>query len=111
VHYVPVLGARSTGWEYFDGTSYRSLNMPGAITVNNVEAYEAACLAGLGLVQVPAKGVRHHIEAGRLVEVLADQPSEPMPVTLLYAHRRNLSQRLQVFMEWMAQILAPYLDP
>ena len=111
VHYVPVLGARSTGWEYLDGTVYRSLNMPGAITVNNVEAYEAACLAGLGLVQVPAKGVSHHIEAGRLVEVLAEHPSEPMPVALLYAHRRNLSQRLKAFMDWMAQILAPYLDP
>ena len=111
VHYVPVLGARSTGWEYLDGTVYRSLHMPGAITVNNVEAYEAACLAGLGLVQVPAKGVSHHIESGRLVEVLAEHPSEPMPVALLYAHRRNLSQRLKAFMDWMAQILAPYLDP
>jgi DNA-binding transcriptional LysR family regulator len=111
VHYVPTLGARSTGWEYFDGTAYRNLNMPGAITVNNVEAYEAACLAGLGLVQVPAKGVAHHIEQGRLVEVLADFPSEPMPVALLYAHRRNLSQRLKVFMNWMAEILAPYLEP
>lgn len=111
VHYVPTLGARSSGWEYFDGTAYRNLNMPGAVTVNNVEAYEAACLAGLGLVQVPAKGVAHHIEQGRLVEVLADFPSEPMPVALLYAHRRNLSQRLKVFMDWMAQIFAPYLDP
>jgi DNA-binding transcriptional LysR family regulator len=90
VHYVPTLGARSTGWEYFDGAKYRNLDMPGAITVNNVEAYEAACLAGLGL---------------------ADFPSEPMPVALLYAHRRNLSQRLKAFMNWMAQILAPYLDP
>jgi DNA-binding transcriptional LysR family regulator len=111
VHYVPTLGARSTGWEYFDGTAYRNLHMPGAITVNNVEAYEAACLAGLGLVQVPAKGVVHHIEQGRLVEVLADFPSEPMPVALLYAHRRNLTQRLKVFMDWMAAILAPYLEP
>jgi DNA-binding transcriptional LysR family regulator len=111
VHYVPVLGARSMGWEYFDGTTYRTLSMPGAITVNNAEAYEAACLAGLGLVQMPVKGARQYIEAGRLVEVLTDYPSEPMPVALLYAHRRNLSQRLKAFMDWIAQTLAPDLDP
>jgi DNA-binding transcriptional LysR family regulator len=111
VHYVPTLGARSSGWEYFDGTAYRNLSMPGAITVNSVEAYHAACLAGLGLVQVPAKGVAHDIEQGRLVEVLSEFPSEPMLVWLLYAHRRNLSQRLKVFMTWMADVLAPYLDP
>jgi DNA-binding transcriptional LysR family regulator len=111
VHYVPTLGARSSGFEYFDGTAYRNLSMSGAITVNSVEAYEAACLAGLGIVQVPAKGVAHHLEQGRMVEVLPEFPCEPMPVSLLYAHRRNLSQRLKVFMTWMTALLAPYLDP
>ncbi|HEU4624881.1 MAG TPA: LysR family transcriptional regulator [Steroidobacteraceae bacterium] len=111
VHYVPVLGGRSTGFEYFDGTAYRTLSMRGAITVNSIDAYEAACLAGLGLIQVPAKGVAHHIEQGRLVEVLPEYPCEPMPVWLLYAHRRNLSPRLKAFMSWMEQILAPSLDP
>jgi len=33
-----------------------------------------------------------------------------MPVSLLYANRRNLSKRVQVFMGWMAETLRPYLD-
>ena len=40
---------------------------------------------------------------GELVEVLAQYRPEPMPVSLLYAHRRNLPKRVRVFMEWIAE--------
>lgn len=33
-----------------------------------------------------------------------------LPVSLLYANRRNLPQRVQAFMAWVAETLAPYLD-
>lgn len=111
IHYVATFGAKSTGFEYFDGTAYRSLAMQGAITVNNADAYQASCIAGLGIIQVPAIGVGGLIEQGVLVEVLPQLSAEPMPVSLMYAHRRNLSRRVQVFMTWMAQVLKPYLDP
>jgi DNA-binding transcriptional LysR family regulator len=111
IHYVATLGAKSLGWEYFDGAGNRSMNMPGAITVNNADAYQTSCLAGLGLIQVPAIGVLELIENGQLIEVLPQFRAEPMPVSLLYAHRRNLSQRVQMFMEWMSEILKPHLDP
>ncbi|HEY5806914.1 MAG TPA: LysR family transcriptional regulator [Povalibacter sp.] len=111
IHYVPTLGAKSTGFEYFDGAAYRCVTMRGAITVNNADAYQASCIAGLGIIQVPAIGVRYLIEQGVLVEVAPQLRAEPMPVSLMYAHRRNLSRRVQVFMTWMAQVLAPYLDP
>lgn len=109
VDYVPTLGGRSSGWEYRDGEGYKTLQMPVALTVNNAHAYEAACLAGLGLVQMPIAGKQALFESGQLVEVLADQPAEPMTVTLLYAHRRHLSKRLRVFMDWVAAILKPQL--
>ena len=111
IHYVSTLGAKSDGFEYPDGDGYANLPMPGALTVNNVEAYEAACLAGLGIVQAPEVGMRRHIAEGLLVEVLPQYRAEPMPVTLLYANRRNLPKRVQEFMAWMARILAAYIDP
>ena len=110
IHYVATFGGRAEGFEYFDGERYRALSMPGALTVNNAESYEAACLAGLGLIQVPLLGVRHLIEQGALVEVLPEWPAEPMPVSLLYAHRRNLPRRVQVFMNWVADVLQPRLE-
>ena len=110
IHYVTTFGARPEGFEYFDGERYRILSMPGALTVNNAESYQAACLAGLGLIQVPLLGVDHLIEQGSLVEVLPQYPAEPMPISLLYAHRRNLPRRVQVFMNWVADILQPRLE-
>jgi DNA-binding transcriptional LysR family regulator len=110
IHYVGTLGGRSMGFEYHDGTAYRTLAMPGAITVNSTEAYQASCLAGFGIIQAPAVGVRPLLDAGLLVEVVPELRAEPMPVSLLYAQRRNLPQRVQVFMSWVAEVMSPYLD-
>jgi DNA-binding transcriptional LysR family regulator len=54
--------------------------------------------------------MRQHIEEGRLVEVLPKQRAEPMPVNLLYVHRRHLPKRVQVFMSWVAQVLQSHLQ-
>lgn len=109
IHYVSILGAKPVGWEWSDENGPHSLPMPGALIVNNAEAYQAACLAGLGLIQAPAAGVRRLVEQGDLVEVLPQWQAPALPVSLLYANRRHLPRRVQVFMAWMAQVLVPYL--
>jgi DNA-binding transcriptional LysR family regulator len=109
VHYVTMLGTKSMGFEYPDAGEYRYLPMSGPIVVNSSDAYNAACLAGLGLAQVPEIGVREHLVRGELVEVLPQYRPEPMPVSLIYAHRRNLPKRVRTFMEWTAEILRPVL--
>ena len=109
VHYVGTLGQRSPGFEYHDGQAYRSVPMRGAITVNSGEAYSAAALAGLGIIQVPRLGARVALAAGTLVEILPECVAEPMPVTLLYAQRRHLPRRVAAFMDWLAALVTPEL--
>lgn len=109
IHYVPTLGAKPEGFEYPHGDGYANVPMAGALSVNNAEAYEAACLAGLGLIQAPEVGLRHLVLQGSLVEVLPSLRAERMPVALLYPNRRNLSKRVQVFMQWLEDVLRPYL--
>lgn len=109
VHYVGTLGQRSPGFEYFDGQAYQSLPMGGPITVNSGEAYSAAALAGLGIIQVPRLGARAAMARGDLVEVLPQCVAEPMPVTLLYAQRRHLPRRVAAFMDWVAGVIQPEL--
>ncbi|MFT7878738.1 LysR substrate-binding domain-containing protein, partial [Salmonella enterica] len=58
VHYQRTLGARPLGFEYEEDGQPRYLAMTGALTVNNAEAYLAACQAGLGLIQVPRLAVQ-----------------------------------------------------
>ncbi|HET7795519.1 MAG TPA: LysR substrate-binding domain-containing protein [Rhizobacter sp.] len=111
IHYLPTLGAKPTGWEYQHEGRTRSVAMAGALTVNGTEAYQSACLAGLGLIQAPAAGLVGLIERGLLVEVMPRYRAPSMPVSFVYANRRNLPQRVQVFMAWAAEVLAPYVDP
>jgi DNA-binding transcriptional LysR family regulator len=110
IHYVPTLGATSPGFEYVDANGEtRFVPMPGALTVNNTEAYMAACQAGLGIIQVPASAVAAQIAAGTLAEILPQHRPAPMPVSLLYANRRHLPKRVQVFMTWLAEKIQPHL--
>ncbi|GFZ97132.1 LysR family transcriptional regulator [Dyella caseinilytica] len=110
IHYVSRLGQRPPGFEYLEGKECRYVPMQGVLTVNSVEAYEEGCLAGLGIIQGPRIGLTELIEQGRLIEVLPQYRAEPMPVSLLYGQRRNLSARVQVFMDWLKDVMVPYLD-
>lgn len=113
VHYLANFGGRDPGFEYQAPEApytVHHVSMNGVITVNNSDAYTAACLAGLGIIQSPEPGMRSHLASGRLVEVLPAHRPAPMPVSLLYANRRHLPQRVQVFMGWMTTLLQPRLQ-
>ncbi|WP_028226305.1 LysR family transcriptional regulator [Paraburkholderia ferrariae] len=113
VQYASPSSGRIAPWEWREGEATHTMAVPGRVTVNNAEAYIACCLAGLGLIQIPAYDVQTHLHAGELVEVLGAQRAAPMPMTLLYQHRQHLSRRLQVFAEWLEALLRERLagDP
>jgi DNA-binding transcriptional LysR family regulator len=112
VHYVATLGARSPGFEYLDEAGQTCFQaMARALTVDNSEAYMGACLAGLGIVQVPHWAATERLRSGELVELLPQHRPAPLPVNLLYAHRRHLPRRVQVFMQWVAEVVGPLLAP
>src|SRR5258708_4731777 len=110
IHFSTMLGARPYGWEYPDGDSYATLQLPGALHVNSAQTYEAAALAGLGLIQVPLLGISRYLESGALVEVIPNFRRRALAVSLVVAHRRNLSRRVRAFMKWTEDVLAPYLE-
>ena len=111
VHYASTLSAQDSAWEYRDPAdgSVRTLPMRATVTVNGTDAYNAAALAGFGLIQAPAFGTRALVDAGKLVEVLPRLTAPPLQVSLLYAHRRQLAPRVQAVMTWLSQVLSPYL--
>lgn len=111
VHYSPNFGHQHDGWEYFDGNAYRELPMAGSVTVNSAAAYDAACRAGYGLIQVPVFGAERDLESGALVQVLPQYEAEPMPVSVLYAHRRHQPLRVRAFIDWVSALLRPLLIP
>ncbi|HJV61608.1 MAG TPA: LysR substrate-binding domain-containing protein, partial [Albitalea sp.] len=109
VHYAPKLGAQGAGWEYLDGKTPRLHPMRSVVVVNGTDAYQAACLAGLGLIQAPVQGTQRLVDAGLLVDVMPKFRAPPMPVSLLYPHRRQLPPRVQAMLNWIAQVMRPHL--
>lgn len=105
VRYASPSSGRVEDWEWIEDGTMKTRAMSGSVTVNSAEAYIACCLAGLGLIQIPAYDVKAHIEARELIEVMPDHRAEPMPMTLLYPHRQHVSRRLQVFADWLADLL------
>ncbi|QSQ23163.1 LysR family transcriptional regulator [Pyxidicoccus parkwayensis] len=110
VHYSSTLGPETPSFEYPTRAGYREWPMRSLLTVNSVEAYHAACVAGLGIIQVPRAGMHARLAAGTLVEVLPEFPCAPMPVSLLHTHGRNVPRRVRVVMNWIAEVMGPYLE-
>ncbi|WP_421994855.1 LysR substrate-binding domain-containing protein [Roseococcus sp.] len=105
VNYASPSSGRVEDWEWIEAGEVRRVPLKGRVTVDSAEAYIACCLAGLGLIQIPAYDVATQLAAGALVEIMPDHRAAPLPMTLLYPHRRHLSRRLQVFTDWLEGVL------
>jgi DNA-binding transcriptional LysR family regulator len=108
VHYASVLGSKSGGFEYTQGAADKRVAMAGQVSVNNAEAYQAACVAGLGIIQAPYVGLRSLLATGQLLAVLPVFEARPMPLSLVYASRRNQAARVRVVMDWLARVVVDY---
>lgn len=105
IGYSTQLSAGFEGFEYEHNNQVRHRPMRTAVTVNGTESYLAACLAGLGIIQVPVLSLQNMIDAGQLQVVLREFQAPPMPVNVVYPSRKNTAQRVQVFMQWLTGLL------
>lgn len=104
IEYSHTLGNLDAQFEYMEGDKVKQQSMPSSLAVNGTDAYLDACLAGLGIAQLPAIGAENLIKKGQLISVLPQFEAEPMPVSLLYSSRRQPTKRLTVFMDWLQSI-------
>lgn len=111
VAYASPSSGRIDEWEYVLDGRVERLPLRARVTVNNAETYIACCLAGLGLIQIPAYDARDHLRDGSLVEVLAAWPAAAMPLSALYPHRRHLSPRVTAFLDWLLPLFERELAP
>jgi DNA-binding transcriptional LysR family regulator len=109
VHYSTRFGTDAPSFEYLDGSVYRERPMRSMLTVNSTDSYLAGCIAGLGIIQSPRLGLLRSIAAGDIVEVLPKHTCEPLPVSLVHAHGRNVPKNVRAVMVWIAQLLEPHL--
>ena len=105
VNYASPTTGRVEPWEWLAQGAVQTRSVRSRVVVNGAEAYIACCLAGFGLIQIPAYDVKRHMAAGELVEVMPDYRAASMPMTLLFPHRRHFSRRVQLFADWLEALL------
>jgi LysR family transcriptional regulator for bpeEF and oprC len=74
------------------------------VAINDGDAILAACLAGLGICQIPTFMVQDYIASGKLEVVLGEYLSESMPMNALYPQNRHLSSKVRTFIDWIGEL-------
>ncbi len=93
----------------FDGRNgmYR-MTVGGQVEVNNTEALLRMALSGVGIARLPGFLVGPYIRDGRLVPVLmASHHGGTEPVHAVYPHRRHLTRRTRVFVDYLVETFMP----
>lgn len=101
-------GIRITGsslepdWLFHDQGRPLRVAMPQILATNHIDFAIDACLKGVGCGRFIAYQVREQLASGKLVRVLRDFETPPMPVNLTYPHARLLSSRVRAFIDFAA---------
>jgi len=106
VNWYSAASGRTLPFEFLVDGALRTLQLPGRVSVSSGEAYVACCIGGMGFAQLPRYHVREQLAAGALREVLPEYPPPALPVTVLYPRQRQLSPRVRVFADWLADVMA-----
>jgi len=59
----------------------------------------------MGIAQSPRFMVRDALEKGDLVEVLPEWHCESLPLYIVYPQTRHLSNKVRVFVDWLAKLV------
>jgi DNA-binding transcriptional LysR family regulator len=90
---------RERPWEFRQQGRAVNVQPKARYVVDDGEGLVAAAVAGLGLVQVPDYLAQQAVREGRLRETLAELRPDPVPISLVYASRRNVALRLRALIE------------
>ncbi|NNG25266.1 LysR family transcriptional regulator [Telluria aromaticivorans] len=106
VNYFSAKTGKILNWDFTRDGERIEVALPGAIALNDSNAYVQAGLAGLGVIMMTDYLLIEHITAGRMVQVLPDWSIDPLPVHIVYPQNRHLSAKVRVFVEWVSELFA-----
>jgi DNA-binding transcriptional LysR family regulator len=110
VGYFSSLTGKAFPLEFRKGADQMLVHGQVVVGVNESTAHLSALLSGVGLGQAFKFMVAPHLESGRLRTVLADWNRPRQPLHVVYPSNRHLSAKTRLFVDWVAQVFAPYDD-
>ena len=110
VGYFSSLTGKAFPLEFRKGDDQIVVRGQAVVAVNESTAHLSALLTGVGLGQAFKSMVAPHVEGGRLRTVLDDWTRTRHPLHVVYPSNRHLSAKLRVFVDWVAEVFAPFDD-
>jgi DNA-binding transcriptional LysR family regulator len=71
------------------------------VLANDATAACDAAVSGLGIIRLPNFIINDHLSTGALVEILEDDPADPLPVHIIYMKQGLLPLKVRAFIDWM----------
>jgi DNA-binding transcriptional LysR family regulator len=101
---APSRGGRPLSFQFSSNDQKGDFALNHRLVVDDTNAYLAAGLASLGIIQAPTYSVRDAIAAGKLVPLLEDWQQQVNAVHVIYAPNRYLSAKVRVFIDWLVEL-------
>ncbi|WP_427834351.1 LysR family transcriptional regulator [Actinobacillus pleuropneumoniae] len=92
-------------WQFTDGDQKVKIKPNAHVISNNGYALLQMTKAGQGIVNLPLFLVKEEISAGNLVEILPQYKQHSIDISVLYPHRRYLSPKVKVFIEFLSKLM------
>ena len=99
------LGSHVYPIRFADGSELAS---DGVLDTDSGQAMRIAALSGMGIAQLLRLAVAEDLAAGRLVEILPNDPLAAIPVHAAHSFGRLAPLRVQLFTDFFAEVLAPH---
>lgn len=106
VNYFASRSGRDYAWDFVVDGEVREINMPTSVSVNDWNAHMTLARQGFGLIQTARFIALPHVQAGELLEVLPQWKPQVLPISLLYPQSRQLSPKVRVFSDWVAELFS-----
>jgi len=110
IGYFSSLTGRAMPLEFRKGGDQVLIQRQTAMAVNESTAHLSALLAGMGIGQTFRFAVAPLVEEGRLRTILDDWSRPRHQLNVIYPSGRHLSAKLRIFVDWVAEVFAPFDD-
>lgn len=99
---------RANDWLFNGPDGKVVIRASGTFSANISGVLHTAVLAGIGIARLATFMIGADIKAGRLVPLLTDYDSQPVPLYAVYPHRRHLSPKVRALVDFLIAEYSPH---
>lgn len=92
-------------WQFHKENQIVKFRPKGNVYSNNGYALVQMAKSNLGIINIPKFLIKDELDAGELIPILTDLAQTPLDINVLYPHRRYLSPKVRVAIEFFAELM------